>query len=88
MILSVQDDRELRETLASVIEALAATDWQVGELAASLIALRSTLAEMGADFEARYAKHLSDPVVRQVEQKNAVSREVLLQIVRSLRGQS
>jgi hypothetical protein len=81
-------DRDAKDLLAEVIDGLIATDRQVGDLAAALVALRLTLAEMGVDFEKRYAKHYEGPEVQQVIRSNAASRDVLLQIARTLRGQA
>ncbi len=81
-------DPHAKDLLVRVIENLAAVEKEVGDLAAAFVALRLTLAEMGPDFERRYAKHFAGQEVQQVIQKSDVSREVLLQIARTLRGQS
>ena len=80
--------KELRLLVADVIDALGASDKQTGDLAAALVALRLTLSEMGIEFEKRYAKHFAGREVQEVIQKNAASRDLLLQIARRLRGQA
>lgn len=82
------ETKELQLLLADIIDHLAATDKEIGDLAAALVALRLTLAEMGADFEKHYAKHFAGQAVQQVIQKSVASRDVLLQIARTLRGQA
>ncbi len=81
-------DRDTKDLLVEVINALAATDRQVADLAAALVALRLTLAEMGVDFEERYAKHFAGQEVQQVIRQSAASRDLLLQIARTLKGQT
>jgi hypothetical protein len=84
----MSDAKGMRLMLAEVIEALAATDRRVEGLTASLLAIRATLAEMGADFENRYAKHFAEPEVQQLIQRCTHERDLLLQIARRLRTQS
>lgn len=81
-------DKNTKDMLVDVIENLAGLEKEVGDLSAALAALRLTLAEMGADFESRYAKHLAAPEVQQVIRASAAAHDVLLQTARTLRGQS
>lgn len=81
-------EKDTKDLLVQVIEKLAGVEKEVADLSAALVALRLTLAEMGADFERRYAKHYEGQVVQQLIQKTALAREVLLQTARTLRGQS
>jgi hypothetical protein len=82
------ETKELNLLIADVIDGLAASDRRVEGLAASLLAMRLSLAEMGADFELRYAHHFAGQEVQKLIQMCAGERDLLLALAQRLRSQS
>lgn len=81
-------DNETKELLLQIIENLAGLENEVGNLSASVSAFRLTLSELGAEFEERYAKHYAEPTVSEVLRRSEISRDLLLTLARTLRGQA
>jgi len=80
--------KELRLTLADVIESLVTTTKRIDDFGASLLAIRLTLAELGPDFERVYARHYAGPEVQQSIQLLARERDLLLASAHVLRNRS
>ena len=82
-------DSELKEVLIGALENLAGLDRQLGELSASLVAMRNALAEVCPDrFEAAYQRHLADPLPQQIRQVHERGRDLLLATIEILKRSS
>ena len=80
------DKKELQLLLASAIESMAATELQVGDLAASVVAIRLALLEASPDrFESLYGKYFEAAECKQVQQQSSAAAKALLEIARRLK---
>jgi hypothetical protein len=80
---------ELKDHVIGVCENLVELDRQLGELSASLVAMRQTLGEVSPDrFEAAYQRHLAGPLSEQIRQAHELGRNVLLATIETLKRSS
>ena len=80
------DDKELRLLLARAIESMAATELQLGDLAASVVAMRLALLEASPErFESLYRKHYEAAECKLVQQHSSAAARALLEIANKLK---
>ena len=81
------DIKELQLQLAVAIEGAAATQKQLGDLAASVMAIRFALSEVSPDkFEPSYAKYYVGGDCELVRQRSSIDVKLLLAAATALRS--